>query len=321
MAVGNSRNSSDMSQSVSFEVLPCNSGAHRLSMDFAHGEERFGAISGPHGCGKSHLLREAAQEAHSNLGASVGLVSASDLDRPSYGFGRPDILIVDDIEANSATPKCRHRLAIELERRVRSGRPTLCAASSAPKRVWSLLPFPRRWRHEEIREPSLEEREGIIRAVARDEDLKLADDVVRAISKLIRGDGRTLRGAIKLLKFACRRETGEISPIRAVGVLDPLIAKDIGFDLRDVVVDCVCQSLSRRERQRDGAFQDQLTTFVLRSEALLAEANVAKYLGITPGQTFRLLRDARERLINDDAYFGRKLEASKRMICRRLGDV
>lgn len=304
-----------------FEVLPCNRGAHDLSMDFAHGHERFGVISGPHGCGKSHLLRETAFEAHKELGASVALISASEVSRPGYGFSSTDILVIDDLGDGAGSGRSKKRLEVELERRVRSGKPTFCAATVAFKAVSNFLPFPRKWRKAEIHEPTDSEREGILRSICRAERLDLPEEVVKTVVRLIPRDGRALLGAVKRLKFACKNKSEPISQIRAAGVLDPLISKGSGFDLRDIVVDCVSLSLDSDLRRKDDEFQYQLSTYVMRDEAWLAESSVAEYLGFTPGETFRILRDARNRLQSNDAIFSRKLESTLRLICKRLDDV
>lgn len=303
-----------------FEILPCNRIAHMLSMDVAQGNVPLGVISGPHGCGKSHLLLHTAEQAREQFGAQVTFISAAETDRPSFTFAGQDVVIIDDLEARSLGGRARTRFGAELERRVRSGRPTLCAASSAMKSLHSLLPFARRWKLAEMSEPTSEERHEILGSMCRKLQLNLVDDVLRTVSRLIRGDGRVLLGAAKRLKLISRHEA-DISPIRAAGVLDPLISKETGFDLRDIVVDCVSLSITPKLRRSDGFFQDQLTTYVLREEAMFAESNVADYLGSTPGEIYRLLRDAKNRLKNNDLIFAKKLDASKRLICRRLRDV
>lgn len=303
-----------------FEVLPCNRTAHTLSMGVALGDVRLGVIAGPHGCGKSHLLHLTAVRARERERARVALISAADTHRPEFTLSGQDIVIIDDLEACALGGRARTRFGAELERRARSGRPTLCAASAAMKSLFCLLPFARRWKQAEMTEPSAQERHEILRSMCRRLQLNLADDVLQVVSRLIRGDGRVLLGAVKRLELISRRVT-DISPIRAAGALDPLVSKDSGFDLRDVVVDCVSLSVPAKLRRSDAAFQDQLTTFVLRDEAMFAESNVAEYLGYTPGEIYRLLREAKQRLSNNDPVFGKKLDQSKSLICQRLKDV
>jgi chromosomal replication initiation ATPase DnaA len=290
-------------------------------MEFACRSTPFAIIQGPSGWGKSLLLEEAAGEARSKGADDVRLVSGQQPEKCASQIASAEVLIVDDVEMSGAPAKVRLRCSAALERRMRGGRPILCAAQCKGFNILSLLAFPRSWRRAELTEPTAREKEEILRSMCNSLGLNLTQEVVSLIGKLVRGDGRALSGALKRIRVAGRDRGRELSLIRAAGVLTPGLNLRADFDLRDIVVDCVSLSTPVRCREHDPAGVEQLSVLLMRDEAGLSESLVSDYLGIRPGRTYRTLKDARARLLSADKPFANRLERSTAMISQRLRDV
>ncbi|MCH8274332.1 MAG: hypothetical protein IH851_06045 [Armatimonadetes bacterium] len=305
----------------SFAALPSNRTALELVTAFAAGRVPLAFVQGPAGWGKTHLLRLAARAVGGRLGTPVRLISSLSISKPVSSIEREGALIVDDLHLAAGQPRVRQHLLMTLERRARARRPTLCACLTggcgAPRR---LLPLPREWRHATLEEPSPEERVEVLNALGRTAGVSLSEAAARLICRLVRGDGRSLYGAITRLRVAAGQDLSGICPLRVAGLLNPYLQDERGIDLRDIVEDAVSRSLGSRLRRSEPEIPRTLAVYVMRRVMGLAERSVAAYYGLPPARVFRIERRAEQALGRGERTLRDGLE---RVVChieRRLDE-
>src|SRR5436305_2223096 len=109
----------------SFMCLPSNMHALESARLFSNRSASFVALVGPSGWGKTHLLRASSDALRPEFLRSVGVSEASDY---AVNPSRPDVhapLLLDNVQGALDRSRARLQLRLALERRVRSGRPTL----------------------------------------------------------------------------------------------------------------------------------------------------------------------------------------------------
>lgn len=286
---------------ASFAPLPSNVEAAEACLRFSAGVEPLVAITGLSGWGKSHLLEAAALR----MAKSLPPVRLASVDEHLRGQGSDDVsgpLLLDDCQMVLGRPKARLALRLLLERRVRAGRPTLLAFTlPRPTRaVAGLLPQERSWTVATIEAPAAAERAMLIEQMASVEGLTLSPRLVRIVSTRMHGNGRTLSGALKRLRLAGATWLDSTATVRACGLLDPFFADDPHWDLRLSI-----GRLAERHRTRFGrVLPADLATYVMLRVAGLAEADVARSLGIEPGVAYLRAGRFAQEMMADPAVAG-----------------
>ncbi len=269
-----------------FAALPSNIKAVTVAKQFAGGAQRFVALFGPSGWGKTHLLESVTSQISRLPDVSVAATSALDW-ISSPGRFDAQALLLDDVQDAARTPRTRHRLKQALERRVRSGRATMLGiAGEKPSfLVRSFLPSPRDWAIESMGEPSVSERELVVRQIAANEDLYVGKPIVRLIARHLNGNGRSILGALQRLGLVkqdwCRRE--DVLP--ACGALMPYLLGRDGWDLRDEISDGVNRALSGFGLH-DPTSAAHIGAYLMLFEAGLSEAEVAIFMGVPPAAVY-----------------------------------
>lgn len=268
---------------ASFAPLPSNVEAIDAALRFSASHEPLVALVGPSGWGKSHLLGAAALRMAKNA-PPVRYAPVEDHLRGAGSLDGPGALVLDDCQEILAKPKMRLTLRLLLERRVRAGRPTMLAFTlPRPTRALSgLLPLERSWLVTTLQEPAAQERASLIEQMAAADGLSLSPRLVRIIATRMYGNGRTLSGALKRLRLAGATWLDAESTLRACGLLDPFFADNPGWDLKGKVV-----RLAERNRARFGrVLPADLAIYTLLRVACLAEADVARALGVEPSAAY-----------------------------------
>lgn len=268
-----------------FITLPSNVRAIESAMLFAGGFVPFVALCGATGWGKSHLLQAASDMIRRESGRIVPVCSAVDwLAQPARTDSqRP--LILDDVQAAMQVVRSRQQLRIVLERRVRSGKPTLLAFTTdrSPKPVRFCLPCGREWTHGHLPEPSREERELFVRRLAQSEGLGLSETLARLMSRHIDGNARTILGAIQRLSLSSNAWTDRRSVLRGLGLLEPFLSQDGGLDLRD----CVHETVLRYWMPvSTPVTATEMSIFIMLRLLGLNEHGVASYFRTTEGDVY-----------------------------------
>ncbi|MFN8221194.1 MAG: hypothetical protein U0S12_13815 [Fimbriimonadales bacterium] len=265
----------------SIAPVPTNIDAIETALLFSSGLLTFGALLGPSGWGKSHLLEAASERLQHESGAVVPVTNALDWVHQHAWHDSHGAVILDNVQDVLSRPKVATHLHLLLERRVKSGRPTLIALT-APKVTRQLkltIPCGRRWTYATLGAPGREEREPIIRHIGFREGLTLSDELVRIMSRRVSGDGRTLVGALKRLKLVQTRWIGPEGVLRGCGVLEPFFGGAAGWDLRDHIMEAA-------ERFPTSINRLQLAGYVMLRVASLPEANIARYLSVEPAELY-----------------------------------
>jgi len=269
-----------------FEHVTSNSEACRQALAFLGGSVRNAAIFGAQGWGKSHILRAAG----SALGVDVLDIREK---RPNRLPDAP-VLVLDDVDACEAQPKRRQEIRLELEWRLRSRKRTLVVLSGTDRTARSFLPSPRSWKLVRLNDPSDAERLAIVRRMCSNEGLELSCTSVELVSRLVRGDGHSLFGALRRLRAGADGHSASLHPLRVAGLLHPYLLDNSECDLRDIVLDQVARSSGTDARRHT-----ELAVFALAEVAGLSEGSVASYFGIRPGDVYRICRTGRSRRETD----------------------
>jgi hypothetical protein len=276
-----------------FAAIPSNQAAIAALTAFSQGRRSLVALRGAAGWGTSHLLRAVAElaEAHcpqavQSMTAEHWLRSRSAMDRVAPGY-----LILDDVETALSKPRSRQLITMELERRIRAKRPTLCAIGMDSKTL-KVLPYFRLWHTVSIDPPSVEERKAVIASMCRREGLAVPEAVQSLVAKLVNGDGRSLLGAIARLRAAAGElDVAKAHPMRVVGLLHPYLIDNSDFDLRDLVLESVTKTATRGAEKLAG-----IAVYAMTDVAGLCEQSVATYFGMKQGDVYRLRRQIASRI-------------------------
>lgn len=286
----------------SLAVLPSNVGAVETALHFASGLNTFSVIVGPSGWGKTHVL-ECASEKLSQRWKPVPLVmSATEWLSGSNSGDSTLPLLLDDVQELTSRPRSRIQLRLALERRVRSGRPTMLAFTAAKKtrHLSAILPCARDWMIGTISVPAPSERMLIIAQLAEVHGLSLSSSLTRVIAYKMRGNGRTLVGALRRLRLHGPLWNDVSGTLRACGLLEPFFADSGTWDLRGHIL-----SVARNfDASRFGVPIADLVAFTMLREAALCEADVARSLSIEPGEAYaRCARFERQYKTSENALF------------------
>ena len=273
--------------------LPSNVEAIEAAMAFAACHRPHVAIFGPSGWGKSHLLH-AANDRLTAHGLRPRLVAAAEWVGDASRHSSDEPLILDNLQDCLRQPRLKQDLRLELERRVRSGCPTLVAvtAQRVDRECRSLLPRLREWLVEMIQPPTVEERELIVRQMAFAENLVLSDALVSVLAARLGGDGRTLSGSLKRLRLAGEHWSTGAATLRALGLLNPFFADQSSWDLREHIHRTVS-----REWVNSGVAPQPISTYLMMRYAQLPEDQIALFYRLRPSDVYAsvvALEDRRE---------------------------
>lgn len=268
----------------SLAVLPSNVGAVETGLHFGIGLNSFAAIVGPSGWGKTHILECVSEKLSAQHKPTPMVMSATEwLEGPAHVD--PTLpLLLDDVQEIAGRPRSRIQLRLALERRVRSGRPTLLAFT-APKRTRhlnSILPSAKDWMVGTISEPAPSERMLIIAQLAEAQGLSLSASLTRVIAHKMRGNGRTLLGALRRLRLHGSLWNDVSGTLKACGLLEPFFADSGSWDLRGHIISV---SKSFNSAQYGVPIAD-LVAYTMLREAALCEVDVARTLKIEPGEAY-----------------------------------
>lgn len=284
-----------------FAVLESNSEAQKMAMLFANGLLSFAVMIGPSGWGKTQLLESAARHIRHVYGLSdVTVLAATDWIASRSILPSHYPLILDNVQDLLESKRCRFQLQLALERRVRAGKPTMLAftADALTPAIRAAMPFRREWIISHLRPPLGMQREELILHMAQGEGLDLADRLIKIISLWLPGDGRTLNGAIKRLKLQGTSWQDVQGTLRACGVLDPFLASNAKWDLRELTLDTARQLW---QDDATGLGARDYATYAMLKVAQLSEAHVALFLGLEPGKAYQQATAVEEFLLREPA--------------------
>lgn len=268
----------------SLAALPSNVEAIEAALMFSAGLAPFVALVGPSGWGKSHLLNAVAHRLALDLYVLPEPMSVGDyLANPSRGEAHGP-LILDDVQEALGRSRHKMELRLNLERRVKCGKPTLLAFTSPkPSRALrAYLPFARDWSIETMGAAEPAERVLLLHQMSAAEGLALSPRLSKVIADHMHGNGRTLAGALKRLRLTGTNWLDTSATLRAFGLLDPFFADNGSWDLKHKI-----QKIADQNRTLLGKVSStDLALYTMLHEAGLSENEVARVAGIEPADAY-----------------------------------
>ncbi len=299
---GKEKRQPDAVQQRSFASLagiPSNIRALESGLTFAAGLQPFVALVGPTGWGKTHLLEAVAYRISLDFELAPEVLPACDFTVHGPKSESTTPLILDDVQDAMRKPKQRQLLRYALEGRVRAGRPTMLAFTmeKETRQLRSFLPGCRDWVIATMAEPEEAERITLIDQMSQNEGLALSPGLTDIIARHMRGNGRTLSGALKRLRLADVSWLDSRATLRACGVLDAFFSDNPAWDLRLTILRAAeaCRARFSRISVID------LALYAMLHEAALGEADVARTVGVEPAEAYlRASRFAKEMQASGD---------------------
>lgn len=285
---------------------------------FGCGERTLVALEGPSGTGKSHLLDAVGHRIRRETGQHCEAMPAVPWLLGLTRHEQHAPLLLDDVQDAAKKPQTRQQLRRLLERRAELGRPTLICCNTAAHRKCLpdfLAANARMWHVAHIAEPSLKERNAIVRKMALTFGISLAPELVQVIGAKVGGNGHSLAGTLCSLRSlgACWTMWPEV--MRALAVLQPYLA--CGWDIRDhlsMVLGDMGRDLPVELMPRWPAAQSAM--YFMREVVGLGEGDVAVYCGLTPGEVFE--QCAQIRLQSDRATLALNIERQAAAVMESL---
>ena len=298
---------------VSFDIatLPYNARAVHLGFGVCNGGVQFGAVVGPSGWGKTHLLHcletSLAALRVPALRAKAGEWLGSRAQADYRG-----VLLLDDVGDALKSVRLRHDLRKVLERRVRSRLPVvLVVTSDEPSQALrGLLPNEREWEVAVVEQPKVSEREQILVDLAGRIGVNAGPKLVSVMARHLHGNGRSYKGALERLRLSGKEWDQPEDVVRAVGVLAPVMASE-SWDPRDEVHDAVSATLDPSAP----AVTDVCAYLMLR-ELGLSEGDVATFLHVSPSSAYSRACNVKAGMA--DPAFAARVAACKVAVLDRL---
>ena len=259
--------------------LPSNSQAIQSSERFAAGLQPFVALVGPSGWGKSHLLSSVSARLAQRSANAPAVFTATEW---VLGIAQVDSdapLLLDNVQDLLPKPRLRQALRAAIGDRVRAGQSTMLCFTTAKsgRSLRILLPAPRSWTWASIQAPEAAERVLVLQHMAQAEHLVMSEPLTRLLASRLRGNGRTLIGALKRLKLYGADWHDETLTLRACGILDMFFRDDSDWDLRETVFNACGK----------GVHGADLAMYLMLREAALSEAHVAQFFGVQPSVAYQ----------------------------------
>ncbi|HVL38974.1 MAG TPA: DnaA/Hda family protein [Fimbriimonadaceae bacterium] len=299
-----------------FAALPSNIHAVESSLLFAAGLQTFVVLVGPSGWGKSHLLDAVVRRIRMEYGhCGCRKMTAGEFAATGARSDTHAPLVLDDVQDVLNKPKQRQQLQLTLERRVKTGRQTILAFTGAKptRQVRGFLPCGREWVVCTIGQPDPAERQIVVRHLCSQENLLLSENLVRLLGRRLEANCSGLKGALQRLKIHQRTWLDQRATLMACGVLNPFFADNPGWDLREAVAE-TAEGLRQVIEPRD------LAIYLLAAEAMLPEADVARYFGVEPAQVYAISSSMRQSVKQSPSTAAIVETATERVVERLLSE-
>lgn len=254
--------------------VPSNIEAVETALMFSNANTNFVTLVGPSGWGKTHLMEATAGHMLFEHGVAPHMLTALELSANPYMSETPGVLMLDNVQDALDLPRTRQNLRLMLERRVRANRATFLSftANKPTRQIKALLPGGREWQVAAISAPEPSERLVVLSQISQAEGVTISQGLAHLLAHKMRGNGRTLVGALKRLRLYGPTWLDTRSTLRACGILDPFFADNSAWDLKEQVVRAVYQP----EFKHLSGIWD-LALYVMLKEASLCEEDVARF--------------------------------------------
>ena len=268
---------------ASLAGVPSNVEAVEAALTFAGGSNSFAALVGPTGWGKTHLMEAVAGHMQREEGCVVPIHNAMEWAVSRHGAHSREPLLLDNVQDALVRPKVRQGIRSALEKRVRNGLPTMLSftANRPTRPLKSLLPCCQDWVVANIKAPDPRERMVVISQISTAEGVAISQGLARLLAYKMRGNGRTLVGALKRLRLYGPSWLDSRATLKACGILDPFFIDNSAWDLKEQI-----HRISNHSDFRHGRASD-MAIFTMLREACLSEIDIAHFLGIEPSGVYQ----------------------------------
>ena len=265
--------------------VPSNVEAVEAALTFAGGSNPFAALVGPTGWGKTHLMEAVAGQVSREEGCIVPIHNAVEWAAAAHGAEREHPLLLDNVQDALVRPKMRQNIRATLDRRVKRGLPTMLSftANRPTRPLKSLLPSCQDWTVASIKAPDPREKMVVISQISQAEGVAISQGLARLLAYKMRGNGRTLVGALKRLRLYGPTWLDSRATLKACGILDPFFADNSAWDLKEQIHRISNNGDFRYSR----AGSPDMAIFTMLREACLSEAEIARFLGIGPSEVYQ----------------------------------
>ena len=265
--------------------VPSNVEAVEAALTFVGGSSPFAALVGPTGWGKTHLMEAVASQVSREEGGSIPIHTAMEWATSPHGATSHKPLLLDNVQDALVRPKVRQSIRAALERRVRLGLPTMLSftANRPTRPLKSLLPSCQDWVVANIKPPDPRERMVVISQISAAEGVAVSQALARLLAFKMKGNGRTLVGALKRLRLYGPVWLDSRATLKACGILDPFFVDNSAWDLKEQI-----QRISQQSEFKHGhASAPDMAIFTMLREACLSEAEIARFVGIGPSEVYQ----------------------------------
>lgn len=270
---------------ASLAGVPSNVDAVEAALTFAGGVSPFAALVGPTGWGKTHLMEAVAGHVQKEEGCVVPIHNAMEWAITPHGVHSREPLLLDNVQDALVRPKVRQGIRSALEKRVRAGLPTMLSftANRPTRPLKSLLPSCQDWIVANIKAPDPRERMVVISQISSAEGVAISQGLARLLAYKMRGNGRTLVGALKRIRLYGSTWLDSRATLKACGILDPFFVDNSGWDLKEQIYRISQQGDFKHGR----ANAADMAIFTMLREACLSEIDIAHFLGIEPSGVYQ----------------------------------
>jgi hypothetical protein len=253
---------------------------------------------GPSGWGKTHLLEAVSYRLSHDMPSAPEPISATDFLANAARLETSGPLILDNVQEVLDKARLKLNLRIALERRVRMSRPTILAFTvpKASRQVRSFLPAGREWTLATMGAAEPAERVLLLNQMSNVEGLALSPSLIKVIAFQMHGNGRTLAGALKRLRLSGNTWLDSRATLRACGLLDPFFADNSSWDLKLKIQRAA--EISRQQFSKVNA--TDMALYTMLHEAVLAEAEVARSVGIQPADAYQRAARFQKQILSDE---------------------
>ena len=249
--------------------VPSNVDAVEAALTFAGGSSPFAALVGPTGWGKTHLMEAVAGHVQREEGCVIPIHNAVEWASSMHGAYSREPLLLDNVQDALVRPKVRQGIRAALEKRVRKGLPTMLSftATRPTRPLKSLLPSCQTWIVANIKAPDPRERMVVVSQISTAEGVSISQGLARLLAYKMKGNGRTLVGALKRLRLYGPTWLDSRATLKACGILDPFFVDNSAWDLKEQIYRISQQSDFRHGR----ASASDMAIFTMLREACLSE--------------------------------------------------
>ena len=291
------------------------------------------------GIGKTHLMQAVGNEilnktpskkimycnSEQFLNEVIDAIRSGNTDKFRGNYRKLDVLIIDDIQFITASPKTQEELFHTFNSLYLSGKQIIMASDRPPKEIDGLTDRLRS-RFEggmvcDIAPPDYETRMAILLKKCEEHNIILSNSILEIIASNIESNVRELEGAITKVATTIKVLGSNISEEEIVQILSLDIESKRKRITPEKVMDAVCEVFDVTTREIKGkrrtayvALCRQIVMYILRDVLEMPLEKVAKHVNRKDHTTVLHACEKISKQMGKDKRFGEKVEKCKQML-------